>query len=447
MSKRFFTARAIVIHPALPKRNKKSTRLKEDLLKEAVGLALAINLQIVSSKIITINIINSGTFLGKGIIEKLKESILYNKINLIIINHPLTPIQQRNLEGSLSCKVIDRTALILEIFGKRAITREGSLQVELASLNYQKSRLVRSWTHLERQRGGYGFLGGPGERQIESDRRIISKRIIRISNELSGLKRMRTLHRRSRRKSSFPIVVLVGYTNAGKSTLFNYLTKENSFSHDMLFSTLDPKMKKLKLPSGRQIILSDTVGFISDLPTHLIDAFQSTLEEILEADLIIHVRDCHHQETHNQKDDVEKVLQEIGFDSSKGIILEAMNKIDLFDSKAEPSNDRYSQSSMKNKIYLSAKSGEGCKKILLKIDDVLSEKDHSLAIKINNDDGKMLSWLHRNGNILSQNIDSKYVFLKLELSEENLGRLKIKAKSSKSVELLYSNDKDLQNTA
>jgi len=446
MPRRFFTARVIVVHPALPKKNKKTTRLKKDLLREALGLAFAINLQIVSSKIITLNTIKSGTFLGKGAIEELRESVLSHKVNLIIINHQLSPIQQRNLEESLSCKVIDRTGLILEIFGKRATTREGSLQVELASLTYQRSRLVRSWTHLERQRGGYGFLGGPGERQIESDRRIISKRITRIRNELDGLKRMRILHRMSRKKKSFPVVVLVGYTNAGKSTLFNYLTKENSFSHDMLFSTLDPKMEKITLPSGREVILSDTVGFISDLPTHLIDAFHSTLEEILEADLIIHVRDCHHKEMRNQKDDVEKVLEEIGFDGSKEIMLEAMNKIDLFD-QDESLSDRFLQQSTGNKTYLSAKNGEGCEKILLKMDELLSKNDHSLVIKINNHDGQTLSWLHRNGNILSQDSDSKYIFLKLELSEENLGRLKVKAKSLDSIKFLYSNGKDLRNIA
>ena len=304
-------------------------RLKEDMLIEILGLARAIDLKIVDSQITVLGRIKSGTFLGRGKIEELKISILSKRVNLIVINHSLSPIQQRNLEKEWQCKVIDRTGLILEIFGKRAMTKEGSLQVELASLTYQSSRLVRSWTHLERQRGGYGFLGGPGERQIESDRRIISKRIARIKGELNNLKKMRKLHRTSRKKNSLPIIVFVGYTNAGKSTLFNYLTKGNSFSHDMLFSTLDPKMKKIILPSGKGAVLSDTVGFISDLPTHLIDAFHSTLEEILEADMIIHVRDCHHKETHTQKDDVEKVLCEIGLDHNRSILLEVMNKVDL----------------------------------------------------------------------------------------------------------------------
>ena len=299
-------------------------------LEEAVGLTAAIGLVVVSAQIANIARPVPATLIGSGKLDEIAQAVREFDPEVVIVNAQLTPVQQRNLERAWQTKVVDRTALILEIFGERASTREGRLQVELAHLTYQRSRLVRSWTHLERQRGGSGFLGGPGETQIETDRRLIGERLAKIRKELESVKRTRGLHREARRRVPYPVVALVGYTNAGKSTLFNTLTKAQVIAENLLFATLDPTMRAIKLPDRRQIILSDTVGFISDLPTELVAAFRATLEEVLEANLIVHVRDTSHRESEAQKADVLKVLSDLGIDAGgERLLIEALNKIDL----------------------------------------------------------------------------------------------------------------------
>src|SRR5690349_21579089 len=305
-------------------------RDSEARLEEAKGLARSIDLTVVDALIAPIAQIRPATYLGKGKVEEVLGLIKGNDIELVVMDCALSPIQQRNLEKAWSTKVLDRTGLILEIFGRRAKTKEGALQVELAHLNYQRSRLVRSWTHLERQRGGFGFLGGPGESQIESDRRLIAERIVRIKKELDKVKRTRSLGRQARKKVPFPVVALVGYTNAGKSTIFNRLTESEVLAKDLLFATLDPTMRGVKLPQGTKVILSDTVGFIADLPTELVAAFRATLEEVLEADVIVHVRDAAHEESSAQKADVLKVLDDLGMPPDRPMI-EVLNKIDLLE--------------------------------------------------------------------------------------------------------------------
>src|ERR1700744_5700523 len=330
------SSRAFVIHVEPKNRSRPDVALRdaEARLEEAVGLTAAIHLDVVVAEIAPLARPTPATLLGSGKVEEIAALAHEHKPDVIIVNAHLTPVQQRNLERAWNSKVLDRTAVILEIFGERAATKEGTLQVELAHLNYQRSRLVRSWTHLERQRGGFGFLGGPGESQIESDRRLIAERIVRIKAELEKVKRTRSLGRQARKKVPFPVVALVGYTNAGKSTLFNRLTESELRAKDLLFATLDPTMRGVKLPQGTRIILSDTVGFIADLPTELVAAFRATLEEVLEADVIVHVRDSAHEETAAQKADVLKVLEELGVetDPSHGRpMLEALNKIDLLE--------------------------------------------------------------------------------------------------------------------
>ena len=315
-------------------RDANKVRSPEARLEEAVGLAQAINLEVADSGIVMLSVIRPATYIGKGKVEEFAGLVKAARADLVVMDCALSPVQQRNLEKAWSAKVLDRTGLILEIFGRRARTREGTLQVELAHLTYQRSRLVRSWTHLERQRGGFGFLGGPGETQIETDRRLIGERIARIKLELEGVKRTRHLHRQSRKRVPYPIVALVGYTNAGKSTLFNRLTDATVLSADMLFATLDPTLRAIDLPHGARVILSDTVGFISDLPTMLVAAFRATLEEVIEANLILHVRDVSHGDAEAQLGDVESVLKELGVDPAAGTVIEVWNKADLL-SEAE----------------------------------------------------------------------------------------------------------------
>ncbi|MBN8531689.1 MAG: GTPase HflX, partial [Alphaproteobacteria bacterium] len=324
-------AKAIVLHPSLKRpKSAEGLRSPEAKLEEAVGLAAAIELDVVAARVVPIDRIRPATLMGEGKVEEIAALVAEYEAVLAIVDGSLSPIQQRNLEKAWKCKVIDRTALILEIFGARARTREGMLQVELAALDYQKSRLVRSWTHLERQRGGFGFLGGPGESQIEIDRRLISDQIAKIKLQLETVKRTRELHRKKRRAVPFPVVALVGYTNAGKSTLFNRLTGAGVFAENLLFATLDPTLRQVKLPSGRQVILSDTVGFISDLPTQLVAAFRATLEEVVEARLLLHVRDIASPCTEAEKRDVENVLTEMGLkERLEGDVIEVWNKCDL----------------------------------------------------------------------------------------------------------------------
>ena len=374
----------------------------ESRLAEAVGLTAAINLDVVYSEIVRLKVIKPSTYIGQGVLDRLTAEIAERRIELLIMDTSLSPIQQRNLEKKLGIKVIDRTALILEIFGERAQTKEGKLQVELAHLTYQRSRLVRSWTHLERQRGGAGFLGGPGETQIELDRRIIDDKILRIKKDLEKVKQTRRIQRSARKRIPYPVVALVGYTNAGKSSLFNRLSSADVLAKDMLFATLDPAMRKIKLPSGREIILSDTVGFISDLPHELIMAFRATLEEVLSADIIVHVRDIANTDTKEQKQDVISVLESLGLSNVEEIdnYIELLNKIDLL-SPSERTDLHQRYNNKDNIIPVSAISGEGTDDFLKKIDSLLSAQAKNIRLKISVSDGKQLAWLHQNTEVLS----------------------------------------------
>ncbi len=406
--------RAIVVHPAL-KAAEGGIRLPEARLEEAVGLAQAIDLDVVAAEVVPVAKRRPATLIGKGAVERLAERIKEAEIALAVVDGHLSPVQQRNLEKAWACKVIDRTGLILEIFGERARTREGTLQVELAALNYQRSRLVRSWTHLERQRGGFGFMGGPGETQIEADRRMIGDRIVKLKRELEEVKRTRELHRSARRKIPYPIVALVGYTNAGKSTLFNRLTRAEVLAKDMLFATLDPTMRGLKLPSGRDVILSDTVGFVSDLPHELVAAFRATLEEVLEADVVVHVRDVSHPDAEAQATDVELVLKDLGLGEmvDRGLV-EALNKIDLMDETARV--ELVNQSGRRdNAIPVSAMTGEGVAELLACFDRLLSQGRETVDVQVPFHDGATLAWLYRHGEVVERRDDDSHAHMRVRL--------------------------------
>jgi GTP-binding protein HflX len=386
-----------------------SIRDSEARLEEAKGLARAIDLTVVDALVAPIAQIRPATYLGKGKVEEVLGLIKGNDIELVVMDCALSPIQQRNLEKAWAAKVLDRTGLILEIFGRRAKTKEGALQVELAHLNYQRSRLVRSWTHLERQRGGFGFMGGPGETQIEADRRMIQERISRLENDIKKVQATRRLHRAGRQRVPYSVVALVGYTNAGKSTLFNRLTRADVQAADMLFATLDPTLRALTLPHGGKAMLSDTVGFISNLPTQLVAAFRATLEEVLEADIILHVRDISHEDAEAQERDVDAVLRQLGInpDADSGQrIIEVWNKIDCFDPEERENlkNIAARRPAERPCFLVSAVSGEGIDALLAAIEDRLAATRTTLDLSIDAADGAGISWLHRNAEILNKEL-------------------------------------------
>jgi GTPase len=403
----------------------------QDRLQEATGLAEAIDLDVIDSMLVTVAAPRPGTLFGTGKVDELRALIEAHDIALVIIDHPVSAIQQRNLERAWNAKVLDRTGLILEIFGRRARTKEGRLQVELAHLSYQKSRLVRTWTHLERQRGGYGFLGGPGEAQIELDRRMIDERIIAIRKDLEVVVRTRALHRQGRRRVPYPVVAIVGYTNAGKSTLFNRITGAGVFAKHQLFATLDPTMREVRLKSGRRIILSDTVGFISDLPTMLVAAFRATLEEVIEADLILHVRDISHPETDSQARDVEAVLTDLGIDtiSTDGAILEVWNKIDLLSPVTREEAVGAARWPERPPALVSAITGEGIDALLADIDQRLGRGDVIVELVIPAHEGGFINWLYEEAEMMSREaLDSGDVHAKVRVPAEKKERLLAQAR-------------------